>query len=91
MKILNLYANGFKYHVSNTDGKISVRIKIEIIFIFRLHRCSIQLDMLDSSSADEGHSAGWKLPHFIYFHRYLRTPAMSTDNSQVGVALFPSC
>ena len=29
--------------------------------------------------------------HFIYFHRDLSTPAMSTDSSQVGVALSPSC
>ena len=35
--------NVFKYHVLSTDQKISVRIKIGIIFIFRLHRCSIQL------------------------------------------------
>ena len=41
--------------------------------------------------ADEGHSAGSKLLYFIYFHRHLLTPAMSTDISQVGVALFPSC
>ena len=32
--------NVFKYHVSYTDGKISVGIKIEIVFIFRLHRRS---------------------------------------------------
>ena len=30
-------------------------------------------------------------PHFIYYHRNLPTPAMSTDSSQVGIALFPSC
>ena len=30
-------------------------------------------------------------PHFMYFHRDLPTPAMSTDSSQVGVTLFPSC
>ena len=35
--------NFFKYHVSCTDGEISVRIKIEITFIFRLHRRPIQL------------------------------------------------
>ena len=39
----------------------------------------------------EGHSAGWTLLHLIYFHRDLLTPAMSTDSSQVGVTLFPSC
>ena len=31
-----------------------------------------------------------KATHFIHFHRNLRTPAMSTVSSQVGVALFPS-
>jgi hypothetical protein len=31
------------FSVSWTDGKISVRIKIEIIFIFRFHRRPIQL------------------------------------------------
>jgi hypothetical protein len=35
--------NVFKYHVSCTDGKISVRIKIEITFIFRFHCHPIQL------------------------------------------------
>jgi hypothetical protein len=35
----------FKYHVSCTDGKISVSIKIGITFIFRFHRCPIQLIM----------------------------------------------
>ena len=28
----------------------------------------------------EGHSAGWKLLHFIYFHRYLQTTAMKEIN-----------
>ena len=42
----NLAINVFEYHVSCTDGKISVRIKIGITFIFRLHRHSIQLVML---------------------------------------------
>ena len=41
--------------------------------------------------ADESHSAGWKLQQFIYYHRDLPTPAMSTDSSQVGVVHFPSC
>ena len=40
-----------------------------------------------SSAADEGHSAGWKLLHFIYFHRYLRTPAMSTDRGYCAVGI----
>ena len=39
---------------------------------------------------NEGHSAGRKLQYFIFFYRNLRTPMMSTDSSQVGVALFPS-
>ena len=33
----------FKYHVSRTDGKISVRIKVGITFIFRFRRRPIQL------------------------------------------------
>ena len=36
-------SNVFKYHVSCTDGKTSVRIKIGITFIFRFHRRPIQL------------------------------------------------
>ena len=28
--------------------------------------------------------------YFFYFHRTLSAPAMSTDASQIGVALFPS-
>ena len=43
-----------------------------------------------SSLGDESHSAGWKLQLFIHFHRDLSTKAMSTDSSQVGVALFSS-
>ena len=35
--------NVFKYHVSCTDGKISVRIKIAITLIFRFRRRPIQL------------------------------------------------
>ena len=35
-----------KHHVPCTDGKISVRIKIEITFFFRLHRRPIQLVVL---------------------------------------------
>ena len=49
-RIINIFVcinfvdlNTFKYHVSCTDGKISVRINIIIIFIFRFHRCSIQI------------------------------------------------
>ena len=38
--------NVFKYHVSCTDGKISVTIKIGIDFIFRSHRRPIQLVIL---------------------------------------------
>ena len=32
-----------KYHVSYTNGKISIRIKIGITFIYRLHSCPNQL------------------------------------------------
>ena len=39
------------------------------------------------SFADEDRSAGWKLQVFIYFHRHLSAPAISPDNSQVGVAI----
>ena len=35
--------NVFRYHVSRTDGKVAVRIKIGITFIFRFHRCPIKL------------------------------------------------
>jgi hypothetical protein len=35
-----------KYHVSCADGKISVKIKIEITFNFRLQRRAIQLVVL---------------------------------------------
>ena len=38
-------------------------------------------------SADEVRSAGWKLLEFIYVQLRLSAPAMSTDNSQVGVAI----
>ena len=48
------------------------------------------MTFISSSSADESHSAGWKLQFIILFHRHLCTPAMSTNNSQLGVALFPS-
>ena len=39
--VINIYV--FKYNVSTMDGTISVRINIEITFIFRLHRCPIHL------------------------------------------------
>ena len=42
----------------------------------------------EDSTADESHSADWKLQYFIYFHRDLSTPAMSTDSSQVDVLSF---
>ena len=29
-------------------------------------------------------------PNYLHFHRDLSAPSMSTDMSQVGVALFPS-
>ena len=38
----------FKYHISRTDRMISIRIKIEITFIFWLHRCPIQLVKVSS-------------------------------------------
>ena len=38
-----IYTNTFKYHVSCTDGKVSVRIKIGITFIFRFHYRPIQI------------------------------------------------
>ena len=68
-------------------GKENRTIKNEKIKKFQ----SNNENMKQRRSADEGHSAGWKLLHFINFHRYLRTPAMSTDSSQVSVALFPAC
>ena len=45
LNMLEHFINTFKYHVSSIDGKISVKIKIEITFIFRLHRHPIQLVM----------------------------------------------
>ena len=42
--------------------------------------CSFQPTLWPSSAEEED-----------YFHRDLRTPAMPTDSSQVGVTLFPSC
>ena len=44
-RVVNSF-NVFKYHVSSTDGMISVGVKTEIFFIFRLHRGPIQLVML---------------------------------------------
>ena len=35
----------FEYNVPSTEGKISVRIKIEITFIFRLHRRPIHRNL----------------------------------------------
>jgi hypothetical protein len=59
--------------------------------------CSFQPALLpssaeeeESSSADEG-QCRLKATNFINFHRELRTLAMSTVTSQVGVAFFPSC
>ena len=43
-----------------------------------------------TSTADESHSAGWKLQKYVHFHRDLFAPAMPTDMIQVCVALFPS-
>ena len=53
--------------------------------VFR-HRWSRQI----MTTADESHSAGWKLRKFIHLHRDLSAPVMSTDMSQVDIALFPS-
>ena len=47
----------FKYHVSGTGGKISVKIKVGITFIFRFHRRLIQLIVfvqLQRSTAQAG-------------------------------------
>ena len=46
--------------------------------------CSFQPALRTSSAEEEA-------THFIHFHRNVQTPAMSTDSSQVGVALFSSC
>ena len=43
-----------------------------------------------TSTGYESQSAGWKLRKYIEFHCDLSAPAMSTEMSQVGVALFPS-
>ena len=83
-----------------SGGVINAQVVIKNILIRResdtylaiisRHCWSRQIMMKMEDSADESHSAGWKLQLFIYFHRDLSTPATS-DNSQVGVALFPSC
>ena len=44
---------------------------------------------VDISTADESHGVAESSEN-IHFHRDLTVPAMSTDISQVGVALFPS-
>ena len=46
LKAFTSFVNVFKYHFSSTDRKMSVRIKLEIIFIFRLRCHPIQLVML---------------------------------------------
>ena len=43
---VDININTIKYHVSCTDRKISVRIKIGITFIFRFHRRPIQTVVL---------------------------------------------
>ena len=55
--------------------------------------CSFQPALWPSSAEEEASlpQCWLKATHFIYFHRNLPTPAMSTDSSQVGIALFPSC
>ena len=58
-----------------------------LTFVCR-HRWSRQMTMkVDRCLKLSDRSAGWKLQAFIYFHRHLSAPAMSTDNSQVGVAI----
>ena len=47
--------------------------------------CSFQPVLWPSSAEEQDFSQHYG------FHRDLQTPAMSTDSSQVGVALFPSC
>ena len=42
-----------------------------------------------TSAADERHSVAWEL-YILSFQQVFSAPAMSTDTSQVGVALFPS-
>ena len=59
-------------------------------FLFHLRWTFLPSKFESTSSADEDRSAGWKLQLFIYFHRHLSAPAMSTDNNQVGVAICPS-
>ena len=56
----------------------------------KMKYCSFEPALRPSSSADEGRSASWKLQYFIFFHCNPRILVMSTDSSQVGVALFPS-
>ena len=56
-----------------------IAMKVDKCVAFSRH-CGLQ----SSSSADEGRST------LIHFHRDLRTPAMSSVSSHVGVTLFPS-
>ena len=57
--------------------------------------CSFQPALRPSSAEEEVQLMKAAVPaeatHFIHFHCDLQTPAMSTESSQVGVALFPSC
>ena len=81
--------NGKTYALKFSEDWV-VRIFHILIFfppLFTWKLCTINFKVI--SSADESHSSGWKL-QFNYFHCDLSTPAMSTDSSQVGVALFPS-
>ena len=52
--------------------------------------CSFQLALRPSSDEEADEGRRLKVTHLIHFHRNLRTPAMSSVSSQVGVALFPS-
>ena len=73
----------FKSRLSEVNARAVSRGQNELVGKFKMGAG----DMVSvSGPADEGHSAGY----FIYFHSHLRIPAISTDSSQVGVALFPS-
>ena len=79
----------FSCEKSSSSAVKSLPLQLWRVFLFS---CEVFLFSWEesSSSADENHSAGWKVQYFIYFHRDLSTPAMSTDASQVGVAIFHS-
>ena len=51
-------------------------------------KMSSKIDEIGAFTTDESHSVAESF-YFIYFHRALLAPVMSTDVSQEGVALFP--